>query len=158
MNHTYLFVHRVIQDAHLDPAGFFGPSPVTANNEEGLDDVVDGVTAVVAVDEMAWEVYKDRKPGRARKLRTLCESDWFPTATVVYSTKSPDVEKAASIQAQLLAADQTTMGRQMLTLWRLTQFRLVPSDYAQLLNDVAANYPTPFEPASFIADRRRRSR
>jgi ABC-type phosphate/phosphonate transport system substrate-binding protein len=152
LNHVYLYLHRTIQDSGFDPAGFFAPSPTPANVGQAMDAVVDGVTEGTIVDAIAWDVYCQRKPGRAKKLRVIHESGWFPTATVVYNAKSSDPKVMEKVKTALLASDQTAMGRQMLTLWRLTQFRNVPAEYEPLLASSVKTYPALFKPAAFVAE------
>lgn len=152
LNHVYLYLHRSIQDAGFDPAGFFCPSPTPANVGQAIDSVVDGATEGTIVDAVAWDVYCQRKPGRAKKLKVIHESGWFPTATVVYNAKNSDPKMMEKVRNALLASDQTALGRQMLTLWRLTQFRAVPNEYEPLLTSVMKTYPAVFKPAAFVAE------
>lgn len=151
-NHVYLYLHRAIQDAGFDPTAFFAPSPTPASNEHAIESVVDGTTDGTIIDAVSWSVYCQRKPGRAKKLRAIQESGWFPTATVVYNAKNSDPKLTEKVREALIKSNETVLGRQMLTLWRLTQFSQVPNNYDGLLTSVVKTYPTYFKPAAFIAE------
>lgn len=151
LNHCYLFLHKSIKDAGLEPEGFFAPSTPPANIDLALDLVVEGAADVAVVDGVGFEVYKKQKPGRAPKLRAIAESCYYPTATFIYK---PDVADEAMVKQfcqGMTTADTRLLGRQMLTLWRLTNFGNIPDDYRQMLDDILKVHPAPTTPAAFIA-------
>jgi ABC-type phosphate/phosphonate transport system substrate-binding protein len=150
LNHCYLFLDKSIREAGLSPAGFFAESPTVKNAEAALDAVVDGAAVAAVVDGVALDTYRQRKPGRAKRLRTLKESGYFPTATVIYKPSTCDQTAAKSFRDGMTQAHQKPMGRQFLNLWRLSQFGDVPEEYGQLLADVLKEYPEPLKPAAFF--------
>jgi ABC-type phosphate/phosphonate transport system substrate-binding protein len=152
LNHCYLFLHKAIGDAGHNPAGFFAPTACPANIDAALDAVVDGTADAVVVDGVSYEVFKSRKPGRAAKLRVLKESGLFPTATIVYKPSAANEEMVRKFRDGLTTAHERVLGRQMLTLWRLSNFGHVPQEYSQLLNDVLKEYPEPMHPAAFFPE------
>jgi len=46
-----------------------------------------------------------------------------------------------------LRADKSTLGRQLLTLWSMTEFQKVPKDYMKMVKEIAKTYPAPDEAA-----------
>ena len=43
-------------------------------------------------------------------------------------------------------AHTTLLGRQLLSLWLMTRFEPIPSDYPKALSEIAHAYPPPGEP------------
>jgi ABC-type phosphate/phosphonate transport system substrate-binding protein len=152
LNHCHLFLHKTIEEAGHEPAGFFAPSPTPANTEAALDAVVDGTASATLVDGVALETYRARKPGRANKLRVIKESCLFPTATIIYKPAPENAEIAKKFRDGLVTAHERVMGRQMLTLWRLSNFGKVPEEYHSLVSDVIKVFPSPTAPADFFAE------
>jgi phosphonate transport system substrate-binding protein len=152
LNHCYVFTHMAIQEAGHDPAGFFGASSCPANTEAALDAVVDGTAVATVVDGVALETYKSRKPGRAARLRVIKESCIYPTATFIYKPDAADPDMVKKFQEGMTTAHTRILGRQMLTLWRLSNFGQVPDEYAELLNDILKIHPQPMTPAAFIVE------
>lgn len=152
LNHCHLFLHRTIQEAGHDPAGFFAAAEDAANTEVALDAVVDGTVSATVVDGVALDVYRKRKPARAARLRILKESGIFPTATIVYKPGARDEALINRFRDGLVTAHQQVLGRQILTLWRLSQFSEVPTEYQALLDDILKEYPDPVQPARFSAE------
>ncbi len=151
LNHCHLFLHDTIRQAGFGPAGFFADAPVPANTAMALDAVVDGTAALTVVDGVSFDLYKERKPGRAGRLRILKESEFFPTATVIYKPGAVDEAMLKKFREGMTTAHERILGRQLLNLWRLSGFAEVPREYHDLLADVARRYPKPFQPACFAA-------
>ncbi len=151
LNHCHLFLHETIREAGLTPAGFFAEMPAPANTMAALDAVVDGTAAVTVVDGVSFDLYRERKPGRANRLRVLRESEYFPTATVIYRPGTVDESVLRKFRDGMTTAHQRVLGRQLLNLWRLSEFSEVPAEYHELLADVARRHPKPFQPARFVA-------
>ena len=47
----------------------------------------------------------------------------------------------------MIAAGRTAMGRQLMTLWKLTGFEEVPDDYERTCAEIGKAYPPPAKPA-----------
>jgi len=152
LNHCYLCTHKAIADAGFEPAGFFAPSPLPANVDVALDWVFEGTTAACVVDGLALETYRTRKPGRAKRLRILCESCEYPTAAILYNPKLADAEVIQKVREGLTSAHERALGRQLLTLWRLTNFVAVPQEYQQMLAAIRNSLPQPVQPAEFVTE------
>ena len=83
---------------------------------------------------------------RRAKLRIVLTSDVFPTAVIAYRSGAVDDATLAKFREGLLNASQNILGRQMLTLWKLTSFEAVPADYEATLAEIVKSYPAPVYP------------
>ena len=70
-------------------------------------------------------------------------SDIFPTAVIAYKPGCVDEPTLAKFRDGLMGASQSIMGRQMLTLWKLTAFEAIPDDYESTLIEIVKTYPPP---------------
>ena len=148
-NHSFLFLDKAIREAQGNPAKFFAACQVADNPDLALEALLEGEADATVVDEVALEVYRDRKPGRAKRLRVLMESCKFPCAVLVCKADEAKSEAVKRIQQGLSTAHERQAGRQMLSLMRLSSFMPVTQEYEQLLKDVLKDYPEPFEPVDF---------
>jgi ABC-type phosphate/phosphonate transport system substrate-binding protein len=113
------------------------------NFEDALDDLVDGVVQATVTDRATLEAYKQRKPGRYRRLKIVAQSQRFPPAVVAYSQGVMDKATLRRFRKGLLDASKKETGRTMLTLFRLTGFQPVPKDFEQVLAKTRKAYPPP---------------
>jgi ABC-type phosphate/phosphonate transport system substrate-binding protein len=139
--HCQLFFERRCHGCTAEAAKFFKSVPTPANTEDALDDVVDQIIPAALVDAVALECYQRRKPGRASQLRTIETSEIFPSAAVAYAPGVLDEETLDRFRAGLISARNTAMGRQFMTLWKLTAFEPVPPDYEATLSAIVKAYP-----------------
>jgi hypothetical protein len=70
-------------------------------------------------------------------------SEVFPASVVAYRDGALELATLRRFREGLVNASQTPMGRQLLTLWKLTSFEPVPDDYAQTLANILRSYPPP---------------
>ncbi len=152
LNHCHLFLHKSIQETGGNPSAYFGPSASPASIEDAIEAVIEGAAVMTVVDGVALDTYKSRKPGRAAKLKVLKESCVFPTAAIIYKPTDANKEMAKKFHDGMITAHEKVMGRQLLTLWRLTNFGTVTPEYPQMLKDILKDYPEPMHPASFCAE------
>ncbi|MCS7168247.1 MAG: PhnD/SsuA/transferrin family substrate-binding protein [Gemmatales bacterium] len=152
LNHCYLYTHKVISEAGENPAAFFAASPEPANIDQALDWVFENQVACTVVDGVSYETYRQRKPGRAKALRILHESGYYPTAAILYNPKKLPEDVREKVYLGLSTAHERFGGRQLLTLWRLSAFVPPPPEYEALLMNVLKEHPRPIIPAAFIAD------
>jgi ABC-type phosphate/phosphonate transport system substrate-binding protein len=142
--HPRLFVERGCQQAcHCDTQRFFAQIARPANAEDALDDLVDRTCDAVVVDGNALDSYQRRKPARSKRLKVLQESETFPATALAFRPGQLSREKLQQFQDGLLHADKSLVGKQLMTLWHLTAFELVPPDYEKLLAEIAKAYPPP---------------
>jgi ABC-type phosphate/phosphonate transport system substrate-binding protein len=139
--HCHLFADKCCDASRKRAAQFFGKVTTPPNAEEALDDVVDKEATATIVDGVAYESFKRRKPGRAAKLRIVVTSDIFPAAVIAYRPGAIDEATAIKFRDGLVGASQSILGRQMLTLWKLTSFDAVPEDYESTLTEIVKTYP-----------------
>lgn len=142
--HSRLFVEQACQKAgEADLSRFFHPFTTPPNAEEALDDLVDRKFDALVINGVSLESYERRKPGRFSKLKIIQTSETFPPTVVAYRPGSMTTEKLKQFQDGLLNAHQTALGRQLMTLWRLTAFEKVPSDFDDLTSEIVKYYPAP---------------
>jgi ABC-type phosphate/phosphonate transport system substrate-binding protein len=142
-DHCYLFVERHCPEFKKRPPGHFAKITVPPNAEDALDDVVDGVVGSTVVDGVSLESYKRRKPGRFVKLRAAETSEAFPGSVVAYRPGTLDEATLKKFRDGLLNTNHTIMGKQLLTIWKITSFEPVPPDYEQVLSEIVKLYPPP---------------
>ncbi len=140
-DHCYMFLERACAHLGVKPAHLFARTTVPANSEDALDDVVDGDADAVVVDALAFDRFQQRKPGRASELKVLAESEIFPAAVIAYHPGALSEQQLNQFRAGMLAANRTPIGRQLMTLWKLTGFVPVPEDYQQTLANILKAYP-----------------
>jgi ABC-type phosphate/phosphonate transport system substrate-binding protein len=143
--HCYLFLARLCRLQGTTPEQLFGKITKSANAEAALDDVVDGVVPAALIEEVPLSCYQRRKPGRSLGLTVLKRSEVFPTTVVAYRAGRLGQKTLDSFKDAMLNAHRTAIGRQLLSLWRLTGFVAVPSDYQAGLEKIVKIYPAPAE-------------
>ena len=116
------------------------------NVDEAIEAVIDGKAAATAVSASAMDVFKERKPGRFNRLKVLMESDAFPAPVVVYQAKNTNEKQIEKFAEALLRADDSTEGKQMLTLWRLRGFVKLPADFETHVDRIVKKYPSTLKP------------
>jgi ABC-type phosphate/phosphonate transport system substrate-binding protein len=141
--HCHLYLEHCCQLAGLEPEKFFAKITAPANVEDALDDLVDNLVQAALVDGTALDCYHRRKPVRFAKLRTLQRSETFPAAVVAYHPGSLDDATLRRFREGMLNANKGVLGRQFLTLWKLTGFEPIPDDYEQTLANILKAYPAP---------------
>lgn len=146
--HCYLFLEQRCNAAG-DCAAAEHLSKITtgANAEEALDEVVDGTVDATIVDRVALDCYKRRKPGRFAELKVAVESEVFPAGVVAYRPGTIEEKALNRFRDGLVNCQKTILGRQLLTMWKLTAFEPIPDDYEKTLTDIAEAYPPPAEEA-----------
>jgi ABC-type phosphate/phosphonate transport system substrate-binding protein len=122
---------------------FFAKLTSPENVEDALDDAVDGKIGAAVADRSALEAYKRRKPGRFKQLKEVAKSQQFPPPLVAYYDNVLDKGTRDRFQKGLLGASRKERGQTMLTLFHLTGFVRVPSDFEKVLTQTRKNYPPP---------------
>jgi ABC-type phosphate/phosphonate transport system substrate-binding protein len=140
--HCHLYLERLVAGAGgRDPKHFFKVVHMSANAEEALDDVIDGSQQAALVDRVAWACYQRLKPSRATELKVIGESESFPASVVVFRAGRLPSETLERVQKGMLNAEKQALGRQLLTLWKLTGFAEVPRGYLPLADSIIRIYP-----------------
>lgn len=141
--HCQVFVDRCCQGCGKGPADLFRPLTRPATAEDALDDVVDGTVEAAVVDGVSFDAYRRRKPGRSARLQVVEKSPTFPAAVVVYVPGALDERYLRAFHDGLIAANRSALGRQFMTLWKLTAFEPVLADYEETLSQILKAYPEP---------------
>jgi len=136
-----LYLYREAEATGKKAEAFFGKITTPDNIEDALDDVVDGMVGVTAVDRAALEAFKRSKPARFAKLRPVAQSPPFPPPIVAYYGTSLDEATRSRFQKGLLEANKKEKGETMLTLFRLTGFEPPPADLDKVLAETRKRYP-----------------
>jgi ABC-type phosphate/phosphonate transport system substrate-binding protein len=146
--HCWVCMAGACRDAGQgDPKKFFSPLTHPANAEVGLDELADGKVQAAIVDNIALDAYKERKPARAAKLKIVQESERFPAAVIAYRGGSLDSATVRLFQDSLLEGQKTSVGRQLLTLWKLNAIERAPAGFNESLAKILKAYPPPEEQA-----------
>jgi ABC-type phosphate/phosphonate transport system substrate-binding protein len=122
---------------------FFGKVTSADNVEDALDDVVDGKVQATLIDGAALDAYKQRKPGRFKRLKDVVQSSPFPPIVVAYYGSALDDATIARFKTGLLGAAKKETGEMLLTLSRLTGFEKVPEDFSKVLAETRKAFPPP---------------
>jgi ABC-type phosphate/phosphonate transport system substrate-binding protein len=113
----------------------------SGNVDDTLEEVLDGKARGAVVTMAGMEVFKERKPGRAKKLKIIHESPEFPPATVMYSTKNVDKAALEKFKKALLNSNEKPEGARVLTLFKLKGFEAVPEGFEKLVTETAKGFP-----------------
>lgn len=149
-HHTQVFLHDAICRCGAEPEHFFASCPVAPDVDAAIENVLDGDAAAVAVDSHSWEVFQERKPGRAKQLTIIAESPCFPTAVLVYKPGVMPDDQLRALRDGLLTAHQKPFCRQILNFWRISQFVPYTPEYDRILKTAVKDMPKPIVPAAFI--------
>jgi len=141
--HCNLFLGRKCVPAGTTPEKFYKKVEKRADVEEALDDVVNGNMQAALVDGLAWDAYRKSKPGAAKRLRVLKESEPFPATALACQEGHFTAARVKQIRAGLIRAGTTRRGKQLLDQLRLTAFEAVPAQYEKQLSAILAAYPPP---------------
>lgn len=147
--HAQIFLHDSIHRTGVSPRGYFAASPVPPDTDAAIESLLDKEVDVVVVDGNSWEVFQERKPGRAKRLMIVAESPNFPTAAIVYKQGTiPDAE-LKKLRDGLFTAHQQPFCRQILNFWRISQFVPSTPEYDLLVKNIVKDFPQPIIPADF---------
>lgn len=139
--HGFLYLEKLEKTC---PAGSFKVAPSDELfPEDGLDEVGKGRAKAVLVDASTLAAYKANNPGKAAKIKVLCQCDPLPQTVVVYNTKKLPAEIAQQLQGGLLKADKNSQGKAFLFLWNLRGFEEANAGFEDLLAKSLAAFPAP---------------
>jgi ABC-type phosphate/phosphonate transport system substrate-binding protein len=142
-HHCYLFLERRCAEMQCTPEVFFARQSEPESAEQALDEIVNGKIEAALVDSLALECYTWLKPGACKQIRTLEKSPMLPAGVVAYRPGLVDEGTLERFRQGMVNANKTTIGKHLLTLWRLTGFEAVPADFDQMLAQGIKSYPPP---------------
>jgi ABC-type phosphate/phosphonate transport system substrate-binding protein len=141
--HCRLFLSRRCVRPGTTPEKFFSALNNPFDTEEALDNLIYRLSDAAIVDAVEWEHYQKIKPGVARRLRVLLESEPLPCGVVAYHAGQLPKEQVKRFRDGMIRARSTRKGRQLLRLSRLTSIEPVPADYDAQLAAALKAYPPP---------------
>ena len=135
--HCWIYMERACQAAgQADPKKFFSSLTTPRDPEQGLDELADGKDqAAIPPHDPAQVV--------ARPAAGVQKSETFPSAVIAYRAGSFDEATIKRLQESLLDGQKTSLGRQLLMLWKLKSLESVPADFDEALNKILKAYPPP---------------
>jgi ABC-type phosphate/phosphonate transport system substrate-binding protein len=139
--HCHLYLERARAALPANVAVPKHKPAVTA--EEAIDQVLGGDATAAVVESAALAGYQTLRPGAARHLKVLAQSDRFPPTVVAYNKRTADPAAVEQVRRLLVNASQTPAGKPLLMLWSLQGFEDVPADYDAALRAIRAAYPPP---------------
>jgi ABC-type phosphate/phosphonate transport system substrate-binding protein len=152
-HHTQVFLHTSIANTGGQPTGYFGKSHIASDVDAAIEAVLEKEASVVVVDGLSWEVYKERKPARAKRLKIVAESPTFPTSALVVKPGNIDPDQLQHLKEGLFTADQKPFCRQILNFWRISKFVPASPEYDQLVKNIVKDIPKPIIPANFLENK-----
>jgi ABC-type phosphate/phosphonate transport system substrate-binding protein len=141
--HSLLFFERELAKTGCEAKGFFGDIVAHASIEDALDDVIRDKVQAVLVDGLALETYGDVKPGCHVRLKMLKDSETFPPGVVAYREGGADAATLRKFKDGMITAHETSRGKELMGLWKLTAFENVPANFSQTLDTILQAYPPP---------------
>jgi ABC-type phosphate/phosphonate transport system substrate-binding protein len=138
--HCHLFLDRRCEKAG-EPAGRYFKVVTPASAEDGLDAVVNGKAHAVVADGTFLQWYRERKPDRFARLKTLEQSEVFPAGVIAYYADSLDETTLRRFREGMIGAKDNPRGQQLMGLCQITSFEPIPDDYDRLLTAIAKAYP-----------------
>lgn len=113
----------------------------SGNVDETLEEVLDGKARGAIVTGAGMEVFRERKPGRFKKLKALYTSVDFPPTTVMYSEKGADKTKLEKFREALIKSNEKPEGARVLTLYKLKGFEPLPTGFDEQALAIAKEFP-----------------
>ena len=118
--------------------------------DEALECVLEGTADCAFVDASAFAAFEDNKPGRAKQLKTLSESDPFPPGIIAFKKGGIDAATLKKCREGLLKSETDVTASVILRMMKLKGFDVVPSNIDDVLKKSIDNYPAPVvEPTGF---------
>jgi ABC-type phosphate/phosphonate transport system substrate-binding protein len=136
----HFLAHRCLQLGSNMKEMFPEPNS-TKSAEEALDNVVDGVAKVAAVDRNVWKMLERRKPGRAAKLQVIETSEPFVPPVLAYCKGKLDAAVVQKLRDGMTTAHTTPKGNHFMSQLKIVKFEAVPADFDKRLAESMKAYP-----------------
>jgi ABC-type phosphate/phosphonate transport system substrate-binding protein len=137
-DHSLLFWDDICKRCKLNHS--LASSRGQSSVEESLEDLVDGVSRAVLIEEATWKSFEANKPGRAKKLRVLERSEPFPSGVIAYLEGAVDPVLLEKTRAGLIKANQNSKANLYLSMIRVERFEVADENYLKLLDSCADRY------------------
>jgi ABC-type phosphate/phosphonate transport system substrate-binding protein len=148
--YAYIYLHHAIAKARGEPKGFFGKSITPSDSNEGIEGVLENKADAILLDWDAWKGYQERKPARAKKLRVLSESFYFPTTAIIYNTEAQSKLEIPLLKVAICGAHEKPLARQILNIWGIKQFVLYGPKYKRAAEEMLAEIPKEFISSALV--------
>jgi ABC-type phosphate/phosphonate transport system substrate-binding protein len=139
--HCRLYLERRCVQPGFSPEKFYSKIKTLHDGEDALDAVCDGKVQAAVIDAVEFDQYHKDKPRQWAQLRSLQESEPFPSAVIAFYPGSVDDGLLLRVRDGMIAAKATQRGQQLLSLCRITSFEEIPADYEQMLANIVKAYP-----------------
>lgn len=142
--HTRLYLSRRCPCDALSQQYFISQTPAPPSVEDALEEVVQGKAQVAVVEALALETFRNRKPGRFKRLRTLEQSEVFPSSVIAYRQGGLDNASVQKFKDGMSTAHKSAMGSRMMLMMKMTQFEPIPQNFDQTMAEIVKAYPPPW--------------
>ena len=136
-----LYAERQAEAAGKKLNTFFSKVVPYETVEDAIEAVLEGKATAAVIDRAGLETYKQRKPGRFKRLKSIAHSEPFPPAVVAYYDTVLDEATRQRFKKGLLGAADKEKGQMMLTLFKISRFENVPKDFDKVLAQTRKAYP-----------------
>ncbi len=123
--------------------GSFAGQLNTADAADAIDQVGDGKSDCTVVDAPSLKWYQTVYPGRFQNVKILCQSEVFPNACIVVKKGELDDKTVQKFTKALIDAKDDSVGKPMLSTWKLKSFITVPAEYDAQIKTIEKAYPMP---------------
>ncbi len=147
--HAQIFLHDSLHRCGCSPQGYFAACTTPPDVDAAIEAVLDKESDLVVVDSTGWDVFQERKPGRAKRLVVVAESPSFPNAALIYKPGNITETDLKKLREGLFTAHQQPFCRQILNFWRISQFIPSTPEYDALVKNIVKEFPQPIIPATF---------
>ncbi|HMP15492.1 MAG TPA: PhnD/SsuA/transferrin family substrate-binding protein, partial [Gemmatales bacterium] len=147
-HHAQVFLHDSLSRCGCSPQGYFAATTPPPDTDAAIEAVLDKESDLVIVDGASWDVFQERKPGRARKLVVVAESPNFPNAALIHKPGCIPEDDLKKLRDGLFTAHQQPFCRQILNFWRISQFIPSTPEYDALVKNIVKEFPQPIIPAT----------
>lgn len=143
---------RVFMDRHCQNCGceakeYFCKITAPATVVAAMDAVCSGRLDATVVDSFALEAYKIYQPRWIPYFKVIQVSEPFPPGVIAYRHGGLPAPALDRCRGGLQSAHQTTRGKDLMDLWKITRFENPPGDFERTLTQAMQAYP-PREPAA----------
>lgn len=142
--HCRVFMERSCNECgDCEPKSYFGNLCQPGSVETALDQLAEGKCHAVIGDKADVEFFKRIKPGVFAQLKVVKSSEAFPSAVIAYCEGQVDAKTLEQFRNGMIRANKSERGRDMMGMWRITSFEIIPENYQQNLEDILRCYPAP---------------
>lgn len=121
-NSGYLVTRTLMYEEGLEPETFFRKTLFTYGHRNVIRAVASNLAQSGSVDGYVWEVMRELEPELVSKTRVLRKSEWLGFPPIATSRKNADSPAIQALSRALLEMNQSSQGRKVLDMLKLTGF------------------------------------